>query len=83
MDPGSNELAEKGEMSNLAVGFATRMHKWAASAQGEANPRFEVSGGNSRKQSGSSGEVQESQAVVTLDSPERASKVIPALEGAA
>ena len=83
MDLGSNEQVEEGEMSNLDYGFSAQIHKRATSAQGEANPGSEVSGGKSWKQSGSGGEVQESQAVVTLDSPERASKAIPAFEGVA
>ena len=82
MDPSPTQPVEKGKMSNLAIGFAARMPKWATSAQVEANPGSEVPSEKGRKWSGSGGEVQESQAVVTLDSPERASKAIPALKGA-
>ena len=83
MDAGFIEPVEEGEMSNLAVGFASWMRKQATSAQGEANPSFEIPGGKHHKQSGSSREVQEIQAVVTLDSLERALEAIPALEGTA
>ena len=69
-------MAEKGDMSNLVVGFVVRMRKRVVSAQGEANPRSEVLGGKRWKKSGSGGEVQKSQAIVTLDSPKRASKAI-------
>ena len=31
----ASELAEKEEMSSLAVGFAVWMHKWAAGLDGE------------------------------------------------
>ena len=59
------------------------MRKWAMSSQGEVNPDFEVLGGKHWKHSGSGREVKEIQAVVALDSLERASKAILALEGAA
>ena len=59
------------------------MYKRVVSVQGEANPESEVLGGKRQKKSGLGGEVQESQAVVTLDSLERAFEAISTLEGAA
>ena len=82
VDLGSTKSAEEGEMSNIAVGFAAQMSKRATSAQREANLEFEVLSEKCRKQFGSGREVQESRVVVTLDSLERASEAIPALEGA-
>ena len=45
-DLNTSDLVEKmkDDMSNLATGFAARMHKRAASAQGETTPGSEVSG---------------------------------------
>ena len=52
------------------------------SAQGETNPSFEVPGKKHSKRSGLDEEVQKNPTVVTLDSPERASDALPALEDA-
>ena len=70
-------------MSSLAVRFATRMRKQAASAQGKTTPGSEVPGCKRPKWSGLDEEVQKSSTVVTLDSPERASDAFPTLEATA
>ena len=83
VDPNTSDLAEEREdnMSSLGVGFSAQIRKRAASAQEETTPSFEVYGGKHPKRSGPNKEAQESRAVITLDSPERASDVVPTLEG--
>ena len=71
------------DMSNLVAGFSLQMLKRAMSAQGETTPDFEVPGGKSPKRSGLDEDVQKSQAVITYDSPERASDALPASKGVA
>ena len=70
-------------MSSLVVGFAARMLKRAVSFQGETTPNSEVSGGKRPKRSSPDEEAEKSLTVITIDSPERASDVLPALEGVA
>ena len=69
-------------MSSLAIGFVAPMCKRAASAQGETTPGSEVSGGKHPKRFGPDEEAQKSSPVIIVDSPERASDALPALEGA-
>ena len=85
VDPISSESVEerKSDMSTLTVGFVVRMRKRAVSAQGKTTPDSEVSGGNRPKLSGLDEEAQKSLAVITVDSPKRASDSLPVLEGAA
>ena len=70
-------------MSSLAAGFAPRMRKRAASAQGETTPGSEVSSGKRPNRSGLNEEVQKSLTVITANSPKKAFDALPALEGAA
>ena len=69
-------------MSSLAIGFAARMCKLAASAQGETTLGSEVFGGKHLKRSGPDEEAQKNSSVITVDSLERASDALSALEGA-
>ena len=77
----AEERAE--DMFGLATGLVSWMRKHAASAQGETTPSFEVPCGKRPKQSGPDEEAQNSAAVITMDSPECASDVLPDLEGVA
>ena len=72
VDPISSELVKENEddMSSLAFGFVSRMHKRVASAQRETTFSFEGPDDKRPKQSGPEEEVQKSSVVVTLDSPE-------------
>ena len=70
-------------MSSLAVGFALRMPKLAASTRRETTPDSEAPDGKHPKRSGPEEEVQKSGIVVTLKSLERSSESLPALEGTA
>ena len=70
-------------MSSLVVGFAARMCKRATSSQVETPPDFEVLGGKRPKWSGPNGEARNNPVVMVVDSPERASDALSALEGAA
>ena len=69
-------------MSNLSVRFAARMRKRVASSQGETTPSSKVSDIKRLKQTGPDEKAQKSPTVVTVDSPERASDALLALEGA-
>ena len=51
-------------MSSLAAGFAARISKRVASAQGETSPGFDVPDGKHPKWLGLNGEVQKSPTVV-------------------
>ena len=83
MDSISIELAEEreGDMSSLVVGFFVGMRKRAASAQGKTTPGLKVSSDKPSKWSGLDEEAQKSSIVIIMDSPERASDALPALEG--
>ena len=70
----------KVEMSSLVVGFATWVHKRAASAEGEATPGSEVLDGKCFKQSGLIEEFHISPVVIFMDSPKRAPSALSALE---
>ena len=59
-----------------------RMHKWVASAQVDTTLGFEVSGEKHPNWFGLDEEAQKSPTVITIDSLERASDVLPTLEGA-
>ena len=84
VDPNASDPAKEREddMSSLAAGFAMQMPKWATSAQGETTPDFEVSSGKRPKRSRSDEEAQKSPIVISMDSQERSSDALPALEGA-
>ena len=84
MDPVANEsIEERGvNMSSLAARFVTQMPKWVASAQGETTLDSIVPGGKRPKWSGPDEEAQKSPVVITMDSLERASDALSALEGA-
>ena len=75
----ANEPIDKEEMSRLATGFATRMHKQAASSKGESTP---ISDGKHPKRSSPGEEAQKDWAIISVDSPDRASNDRPVLEGA-
>ena len=85
MDPNISDPAKEREdnMSSLAVGFAMRMHKREASAQGETILGSEVYGGKRPEQSSPDEEAQRSPTTIVVDSLKRASDALPALEGAA
>ena len=85
VDPNASDLVEEWEdnLSNLAAGFVAWIRKQAASAQGETTLGSEVSRGKRRKWSSPDEETQRSSTVIVVDSPERASDALPALEGAA
>ena len=79
----SDQIEERKEdMSSLVVKFPARMHKREASAQGETTPDSEVSGEKRPKRPGPDEEAQKNLIVIIVDSPERASSALPALEGA-
>ena len=82
-DPTISELAEEREVetSSLAAGFATRMRKRAANAQGETTPCSEGPDDKCFKQSGPAEEVQIIPVVIFMDSLKRASSALPDLEG--
>ena len=82
-NPTVSESAEEMEddMLDLVVGFIARMCKRASSSPGETIPGFKVTDGKRSKRSGPDGEVQNSPAVITMDSPEWASDALLALEG--
>ena len=84
VDPIASDPAEEMEddMSSLTTGFLVWMRKWAARAQGETTPDFEVSGRKHSRRSGRDEEAEKSLAVITVDSPKRASDALPALKGA-
>ena len=84
VDPIVSDLAEemKDDMSSLVARFSAPMRKWAASAQGETTPSSEVSDGKRPKRFGPDEEAQRSLTSTSMDSPERASDALPALEGA-
>ena len=83
----ASEPVEESEhdMSSLAIGFAARMLKRAASYDCSRGnyPDFKVSSGKRPKWSGLNEEVLKSLVVITSDSPKRASGAIPTLERAA
>ena len=85
VDPIASEPNEEREddMSSLAAGFSMWMHKRAVRAQGETTPDSKVPGSKRLKWSGPDKEAQKSPVVITVDSPERASDALSALEGAA
>ena len=82
-DPIINESTEEmeAEMSSLAVGFAARMLKQAASAQGETTLGSDGLDEKRFKQSSSVEEVQISPTVIYVDSPKRAPGALSDLEG--
>ena len=84
MNPTSSEPAEEREddISSLAARFA-RMHKRATSFERETTPSFEVLDGKRPKWSSPNREAQNSLAIITVDSPKRASDALSALESAA
>ena len=65
------------DMSSLAVGFATRMRKRAASSHGGTTLGFEVSSEKRPKRSGLDEKAQKSPAIVTMDSLEQGSDALP------
>ena len=71
------------DMSSLVARFVAGMCKRAASAHGETTPGSKVSGGKRPKQFGPDEEAHKSSVVIALNSPERASDALLALEGAA
>ena len=82
-NPGVSKSAEKeeAEMSGLVSGFAARMSKRAASAQGEIAPSFEALGRKHPKLSGPDEEAQKSSTIINVDSLDRAFDAQPTLEG--
>ena len=84
LDPPTSDLAEERQedMSSLAIGFIARMRKRATSAQGETTLGSEVYGGKRPRRSGPKEKAQKSPLVIAVDSSERASDDLPALEGA-
>ena len=84
VDPIASDPAKEREddMPSLTSGFSARMCKRATNAQGETTPGFEVSGGKRSRRSGLNKEAQRSSVVIIVDSPERASNALLALEGA-
>ena len=85
VDPKASDSAKEWEddMSSLTVGFVTRMHKRAASAQRETTPGSEVSSEKRLKRSSPDEEAQRSPVVIVVNSLEQASNALLALEGAA
>ena len=69
------------EMSNLAAGFAKRMHKQATNAQGETSPGSECPDGKRFEQSGPAEEVKISSIVISVDFIERAPSALPTSKG--
>ena len=84
VDPNASDTTKEREddMSSLVSRFATRMSKRAASAQGETTPSSKVSSGKRPKLSGPDEEARMRPAIIAVDSLERASDALPALEGA-
>ena len=84
VDPNISDSTKEREadMSNLAAEFVAQMRKRAASSQRETTPGSEVSSEKLPKRSGLDEEAQKSPAVIVVNSPKRASNVLPALEGA-
>ena len=84
VDPNISDSTKEREadMSSLAAEFAAQMRKRAASSQRETTPGSEVSSEKLPKRLGLDEEAQKSPAVIVVNSPKRASNVLPALEGA-
>ena len=71
-----SEPTKEEEMSSLAAGFVVQMHKWAMGLEGEATSSF---GGKWSKQCLLYEGAQKNWAIVSVDSPHRASNDQPAL----
>ena len=74
----ASEPAEEEEMSRLAVGFAARLHKQAASSKGESTL---ISDGKRSKRSSLDEEAQKDWAIISVDFPDPAFNDQPILEG--
>ena len=74
----ANEPAEEEEMSSLAVGFASQMHKQRASSEGEATS---ISGGKRSRRPSQNEEAKKDWPTVSVEFHDRASSDQPALEG--
>ena len=74
----ASEPTEKEEMSMLAVGFAALMRKRATNSDGETTPSFD---GKRMKQSSPDEKAQKDWAIISMDSPDRASNDQSVLEG--
>ena len=85
VDQNASDPVEEREndKSSIVAGFAARMHKQVENSQGETTPGSEVFGGKCPKRSGPDEEAQRILTVIAVDSPERASDALSALEGAA
>ena len=73
----ASELVKREEMFNLATGFAVRMSKWAVGPEGEATSTSK--GKRSRRFPPDEG-AQKDWAIVSMESPDQASKDQPALK---
>ena len=84
VDPNASNPVEEREddMSSLATGFAVRMCKQAASAQGKTTLGPKVSSRKRSRWLGPNEEAQKSPIVIAVDSPKRVSDALLALEGA-
>ena len=74
----ASEPIEGEEMPSLATRFATLMRKRAAGPKGETTPSFD---GKRMKWSSLDEEARKDWAVISVDSPDRASNDQPVLEG--
>ena len=75
----ANELVEEEEISRLAAGFATWVHKQVACLEGEFAP---ISDGKRPKRSSPNEEDQKDSIIIPVDSLDQASNDQSILEGA-